>query len=130
MRESGLGAVLRVDPGESGLGPSISVTPAWGATASGVHRLWERGANGFSMYDTPGARMNAQLAYGLPALGGAGLLTPFGMVSLARGDGRSYGLGATLAVGRAATVSLEAERRRRLAARAIHAIVLRGMLRF
>ena len=49
VRESGFGAVLRVDPGESGLGPSMSVTPAWGATASGVNQLWERGASGFSM---------------------------------------------------------------------------------
>ena len=130
VRESGFGAVLRVDPGESGLGPSLSVTPAWGATASGVHQLWERGASGFSMYDTPGTRMNAQFAYGLPALEGAGLLTPFGAVSLAREDGRSYGFGATLAVGRTATVSLEAERRRRLAAKAVYAVILRGMLQF
>ena len=130
VQESGFGAVLRVDPGESGLGPSMSLTPAWGATAGGVHRLWERGANAFSMSDTPGAHMNAQFAYGLPALGGGGLLTPFGLMSLAREDGRSYGLGATLAVGRTATLSLEAERRRRLAARATHAIMLRGMLQF
>ena len=130
VRESGFGAVLRVDPGESGLGPSMSVTPAWGATTSGVHQLWERGASGFSMYDTPGAHLNAQFAYGLPAIEGAGLLTPFGVVSLARGDEQGYGLGATLAVGRRATVSLEAERRRRLTSRAIYAVMLRGMLQF
>ena len=130
VRESGFGAVLRVDPGESGLGPSMSLTPAWGATASGVHQLWERGASGFSMYDTPGARMNAQFAYGLPALQGAGLFTPFGAISLAREDGQGYGLGATLAVGRTATLSLEAERRRRLHARAVYAVMLRGMLQF
>ena len=130
VRESSFGAILRVDPGESGLGPSMSLTPAWGATASGVHQLWERGANAFSMYDTPGARLHAHLAYGLPALDGAGLLTPFGALSLAGEDGRSYGLGAALAVGRTATLSLEAERRRRPAARAIHAVMLRGTLRF
>ena len=61
---------------------------------------------------------------------GAGLLTPFGVVSLARGDEQGYGLGATLAVGRRATVSLEAERRRRLTSRAIYAVMLRGMLQF
>ena len=130
VRESGFGAVLRVDPGKSGLGPSLSLTPAWGATASGVHQLWEHGANAFSMYDTPGGRMNAQFAYGFPALEGAGLLTPFGALSFAGERGRGFGLGATLAVGRRATVSLEAERRRRLASRAIYAVMLRGMLRF
>ena len=130
VRESGFGLVLRVDPGESGLGPSMSLTPAWGPTASGVHQLWERGVSAFSDYDTPGAHMNAQFAYGLPALDGGGLLTPFGAVSLAGEDGQGYGLGATLAVGRSATVSLEAERRRRLAAGAIYAVMLRGMLQF
>ena len=110
VRESGFGLVLRVDPGESGLGPSMSVTPAWGATASGVQQLWERGANAFMAYDTPGSRMNARFAYGFPALRGDGLLTSFAAVSLARETGQGYGLGATLAVGRAATVSLEAER--------------------
>ncbi len=130
VRESGFGLLLRVDPGDSGFGPSMSLTPAWGATTSGVNQLWERGANAFSMYDTPGARMNARFAYGLPALRGTGLLTPFGMLSLAGEDGRAYGLGATLAVRRTASLSLEAERRRRLAARAIYAVMLRGMLQF
>ena len=130
VRESGFGAVLRVDPGESGLGPSMSVTPAWGATASGVNQLWERGASGFSMLDAPGTRMNAHFAYGLTALNGGGLLTPFGALILAGEQERGYGLGATLAVGRSATFSLEAERRRRLAGRAIYAVMLRGMLQF
>ena len=130
VRESGFGAVLRVDPGESGLGPSMSVTPAWGATASGVNQLWERGASGFSMLDAPGTRMNAHFAYGLPALNGGGLLTPFGALILAGQQERGYGVGATLAVGRSATFSLEAERRRRLAGRAIYAVMLRGMLQF
>ena len=130
VRESGFGLLLRVDPGESGLGPSMSLTPAWGATASGVQQLWERGANAFMAYDTPGARMDARFAYGFPALRGGGLLTSFGTVNLAREAGQGYGLGATLTVGRAATVSLEAARRRHLAARATYAVMLRGMLQF
>ena len=130
VRESGFGLVLRLDPGESGLGPSMNLTPAWGATASGVHELWERGATAFSGYDARGARMNARFSYGFSALDGGGLLTPFGALSLAREDGRAYGLGATLAMGRSATVSLEAERRRRLAAGVIYAVMLRGMLQF
>ena len=130
VRESGFGLILRLDPGESGLGPSINLTPAWGPTASGVHQLWERGASAFSGYNTPGSRINAQFAYGFPALRGGGLLTPFGALSLAGEDGRGYGLGATVAVGRSATVSLEAERRRRRAGRAIYAVMLRGMLQF
>ena len=61
-RESGFGLVVRLGPGESGLGPSVNLTPAWGATASGVHELWERGATAFSGYDAMGARMNARFS--------------------------------------------------------------------
>ena len=130
LRESGLGVVLRVDPGESGLGPSMSVTPAWGVTASGAHQLWERGATAFSGYDAMGAHMNAQFAYGFAALDGGGLLTPFGALSVSGEQERAYRFGATLAMGRSATVSLEAERRRRLAVGVIYAVMLRGMLQF
>ena len=130
VRESGVGLLLRVDPGESGLGASMSLTPAWGETASGLQQLWDGGANAFMAYDRPGARMDARFAYGVPALRGRSLLTSFATVNLARELGQGYGLGTTLAVGRAATVSLEAERRRRLAARAIYAVMLRGMPQF
>ncbi|MCY4507181.1 MAG: autotransporter domain-containing protein, partial [Acidobacteria bacterium] len=44
VRESGFGLMLRVDPGESGLGPSMSLTPAWGETTSGIQQLWDDGA--------------------------------------------------------------------------------------
>ena len=40
LREWGFGAVLRYDPGASGTGPAVSLTPGWGDTASGVQRLW------------------------------------------------------------------------------------------
>ena len=130
LRESGFGVVLRVDPGESGLGPSISVTPAWGATASGVHQLWERGAGGLSMFEPPGAHVNARFAYGFAALDGSGLLTPFGALRVSGEQERAYRLGAALSLGRSASLSLEAERRRRLPVRALHAVMLRAMLQF
>ena len=44
LREWGFGAVVRYDPGAAGRGPSLSLMPGWGDTASGVRRLWERGA--------------------------------------------------------------------------------------
>ena len=130
LREWGVGAQIRFDPGASGRGPSVSLTPGWGDTASGVHRLWERGATGPTVPGAPDARLDAQFGYGFAALRGRGVLTPFGVVSLAREYGRSYRLGGHLAVGRSATLSLEAERRERAAGAAVHAVMVRGVLRF
>lgn len=130
LREWGFGAVLRYDPGASGRGPSVSLMPGWGDTASGVQRLWERGASDPLMPGAPGSRLDAQFGYGFAAFRGRGVLTPFGTVSLDREYGRGYRLGSRLAVGRATHLSLEAERRERAAAAAVHAIMLRGALRF
>lgn len=60
----------------------------------------------------------------------AGVLTPYGGVSLAREVARGYRLGGRLAVGRTATVSLEAERRERLAAAMVHALMLLRTVQF
>ena len=130
LREWGFGALIRFDPGASGRGPSVSLTPAWGETASGVQRLWERGATDPHLPGAPGRRVDAQFGYGVTAFGGRGVLTPFGIVSLAREQGPGYRLGGRLALGRWATVSLEAERRERAAAAAVHAVMVRGALRF
>ena len=130
VRESGFGAMIRVDPGMSGLGPSLNLSPAWGSTASGVQQLWERGATGLTMHDAPGTHLNAQFAYGFAGFHGSGLVTPYGAVSLAREDGRGYGLGARLAVRRSLTLNLSMERRERIAGAAVHAVMVRGALQF
>ena len=130
LREWGFGAVVRYAPGASGRGPSVSLMPGWGDTASGVQRLWERGATDPTMPGAPGSRLDAQFGYGFAALRGRGVLTPFGTVSLDREYGRGYRLGSRLAVGRSMSLSLEAERRERAAAAAVHAIMVRGALRF
>ena len=130
LREWGFGALIRFDPGAAGRGPSVSLTPAWGETASGVQRLWERGATDPTMHGTAGTRLDAQFGYGFAAFRGQGVLTPFGMMSLAGEDGRGYRMGGRLAVGRSATLSLEAERRERTTVAATHAVMVRGVLRF
>ncbi len=61
LREWGFGALVRFAPGTGGLGPSVSLMPSWGETASGVRRLWERGAADPLPYDTPGERMRSRL---------------------------------------------------------------------
>lgn len=130
LREWGFGAVLRYDPGAAGRGPSLSLMPGWGDTASGVQRLWERGATDPTSPRAPGSRMDAQFGYGFAAFRGRGALTPFGTLSLDREYGRAYRLGSRLSLGRSANLSLEAERRERAAAAAVHAVFVRGAVRF
>ena len=130
LREWGLGALIRFAPGASGRGPSLSLTPTWGETASGVQRLWDRGATNPTLSRAGGTRLDAQFGYGFAAFRSSGVLTPFGAVSLDREYGRGYRLGSRLAMGRSAHVSLEAERRERAVAPAIHAVMVRGAVRF
>ena len=130
LREWGFGAVIRYDPGASGRGPSVSLTPGWGDTASGVQRLWERGATDPTVPRPPGSRLDAQFGYGLAAFRGRGVLIPFGRVSLDREYGNGYRIGSRIAVDRSANLSLEVERRERAAAPAVYAILVRGAWQF
>ena len=129
LREWGFGAMVRYDPGAAGRGPSLSLMPGWGDTASGVQRLWERGATDPTLPRAPGSRLDAQFGYGFAAFRGRGVLTPFGTVSLDGEYGRGYRLGSRLSLGRATSLSLEAERRERTAG-AVHAVFVRGTLQF
>ena len=130
LREWGFGGVIRYDPGASGRGPSVSLMPGWGDTASGVQRLWERGATDPTVARPPGSRLVAQFGYGFAAFRGRGVLTPFGAVSLDREYGNGYRIGSRIAVGRSANLSLEAERRERAAAATVYAVFVRGALQF
>ena len=40
IREWGASATLTWEPPDHGPGPSVSVAPAWGRPASGMHALW------------------------------------------------------------------------------------------
>ena len=130
LREWGFGGMFRFAPKAAGRGPSVSLMPAWGDTASGVQQLWEHGATDPLLHSAPGARLDAELGYGFVALRGQGLLTPYGGVSLVGEAARGYRFGGRLAVGRSATVSLEAERRQHLAAVRIHRLMLLGNVQF
>ena len=101
-----------------------------GDTASGVQQLWEHGATDPLLHSAPGARLDAEFGYGFAALRGQGLLTPYGGVSLVGEAARGYRFGGRLALGRSATVSLEAERRQHLAAARIHRLMLLGNVQF
>ena len=115
-REGGFRALLRFAPGVGGRGPSATLGSIWGDPASGLQRMWDRGASDSLFNDTTTRSLEARLAYGFGALRGRGVLTPYGVMSLNRGNGRGYRLGLRWANGRLGTLNLEAERREHRAA--------------
>ena len=100
----GVSGALRVDPGVAGRGLSFRVLPSWGTAGSGVARQWEDAAavfpDGGSGRRAPsGARLEAELGYGLPAFSGAGTATPYTGFTSGRDGERALHVGARLGLG-------------------------------
>ena len=78
--EWGASGSVRIDPGASGRGLSLTLRPTWGAASSGTERLWGlRDASGLGASEAfePERRLDAELGYGLSVLGGRGVATPY-----------------------------------------------------
>ena len=80
-REWGASGSVRIDPGASGRGLSLTLSPTWGAASSGTERLWGlRDASGLGARDDefdPGRRLDAEVGYGFVVLDGRGVATPY-----------------------------------------------------
>ena len=133
LREWGAGGALRFDPGAPGRGLALSVAPSWGVPGSGAARLWAlpdaASLAPAAAQPAPGARLAAELSYGLDAPGGAGAVTPYAGVTLAADGARTWRLGTRLRVEPALDLRLEATRRD-LAAAAQHTLALTASLRW
>ena len=132
-QEWGAGGALRFDPGRQGRGFSASIVPAWGVAGSGVERLWGQSrARGLAPHDallpTPAGRLDAEVGYGLAALKGRGLLTPYARVALREGSDQAWHLGARLDLAASLDLSLEASRRAREGEGAAHELALLATL--
>ena len=133
--EWGASGALRFDPGRQGKGFTASVVPAWGTAASGVERLWgQSGATGLVPADAlataAAGRLEAELGYGLAALKGRGLLTPYARVALTEGADQAWHLGTRLALAESLSLSVEASRRQRQGDVEAHELALRANLGF
>ena len=129
--EWGAGGAIRLSPDASGLGPSLALLPAWGASGSAMARLWSHPdasalVQGSTAAPAPG-RLDAEFGWGLPALRGRGVLTPYARVALAEGDNQSWHLGARLALAQSLNLSLEG-RRRRTGRDTVHDLTLRASM--
>ena len=121
--EWGVGGLIRIDPGADRRGLSLSVAPGWGAAAS-------RSPAGVLPAGRPTAasRLDAELGYGLPALDGQAVLTPYGGLSLAGEGVRGSRTGARLELAEL-TLNVEGTRREGVVGPADHAVTLTGRLR-
>ena len=112
-REWGAWATIRLDPGESGRGLSLALSPTWGAAASGVEQLWGGTNNaGFARtgpFDAAG-RLSAEVGYGVDAFHGRGLGTYYSQFERAGGNGKSWRLGKRWERGSRLRMSLQGER--------------------
>ena len=102
--EWGVSASIALSPGGDGRGLSMRVGSAWGASSSGVGRLWAQRAVAGGEFD-PDAGLNAEVGYGLDAW--RGLLTPYTGVALT-GGGETWRAGARWKLGPAFALNLEA----------------------
>ena len=80
-REWGASGSVRIDPGASGRGLSLTLSPTWGAASSGTERLWGlRDASGLGGRDgafEPERRLDAEVGYGFSVLDGGAVAMPY-----------------------------------------------------
>ena len=133
--EWGAGGSVRLDPGASGRGLSLSLAPVWGTPSSGVERLWSaRDAAGLVRDDDFEAerRLEGEVGYGFGAPRGLGVVTPYAGLTLADGGGRAWRMGARWQVMPDLTLGLEGTRREAANDDEApqHGLMLRGAIRW
>ena len=110
-REHGVSAAVRLEPGARGRGLSLSLSPSWGKAESGMERLWRTGAPAAEAKPRSAPRLEAELGYGVAALGGSATLTPYGGFGIGEDGERRWRLGGRLELGQTFGLRLEAGRR-------------------
>ena len=111
--EWGASGAVRIDPGASGRGLSLSIVPSWGAASSTTDRLWslsEPGSLGPGGDVEAGGRLETEVGYGVGLAQAPGVLTPYVGLSVGDGAGRAWRTGARWAIAPQATLALEATR--------------------
>ncbi len=133
--EWGLSGAISFQPSTNGRGLSFSLTPGYGVPSSGVQQLWQQGLNdglggashGASNEYSPS--LDVRLDYGMHALRGPGLMTPYTELSL--GDsGDTYRLGLRWQRNKLFDLKLVAERKEGTTRATDHRIYLEGELAF
>ena len=111
--EWGAGGSVRLDPGASGRGLSLTLAPVWGTPSSGVERLWSaRDAAGLVRDEEFEAerRLEGEVGYGFGAFGQRGLVTPWAGLGLAEAGDRTWRAGARWSLAPHLAMSLDGTR--------------------
>ena len=132
-KEWGASGTIRVQPGASGRGLTLSVAPVWGKSGSGTGQLWsatdarqlERGED-----FEAGTGLEVELGYGLEVPHSMGLVTPYTGLSLSDGGSRRFRLGTLWRVTPHASLGIEGTRTESDGVDAAHAVRLHGRVRF
>ena len=102
---------MRIDPGASGRGLSLTLRPTWGngverdgAAVGASRRVGARGDEAFE----PERRLDAEVGYGLSVLDGRGVATPYAGWSQA-GERETLRLGQRLRLGQGTEWRVEGE---------------------
>ena len=109
--EWGASGAIRMTPDALSRGLSLTLAPAWGNTASKAEQLWAGQApTGLATTGStlPGARLTAELGYGMVPANQRGILTPYAGLSLGDGSSQSYRTGARWQMAPETTLALEA----------------------
>ena len=111
--EWGAGGSVRLDPGASGRGLSLTLAPVWGTPSSGVDRLWSaRDAAGLVRDEDFDAerRLEGEVGYGFGAFGERGVVTPWAGLGLAEAGDRTWRAGARWSLAPHLAMSLDGTR--------------------
>ena len=130
--EWGASGAVRIRPGASGRGLTLSIQPVWGRAASAAEQLWsapdarafERG----EAFEAEG-RLEAELGYGLSVPGTVGVVTPYTGLSLIEKGSRTVRAGARWQMSPKARLGLEGARAQRDGQTA-HDVMLRLRVEF
>ena len=113
-REWGASGSVRLQPDISGLGLSLTLSPAWGAAEGGTERLWSApDARDLTPDARPatGSRLEAEVGYGFLGFGGWGVMTPFAGLALSGTGELTWRTGVRWTIGPDRSLGLEAIRR-------------------
>ena len=104
---------LRLEPGGSGRGLSLSLIPTWGNAANDAETLWsarDAGELGLAEDFEPEARLEGELGYGFSVGRMPGVVTPYAGFTVVGGESRAYRTGARWRIAPDAALGFEAAR--------------------
>ena len=113
LKEWGAGGLIHYAPAQQkGRGLSLRMQPSWGQAESTPGQLWEHqvaeleSADG----DAPEARLVTDIGWGLPALSGRGLVTPYSGLELSEDGSPVYRLGSRVGIDSVFHIDLAGDR--------------------